>query len=126
MYILITMLIQLVLSTVAAVSTSLWTYFRRDKYWYIYPPEVEKDVVALPLLMLQSLGVWFIALMNFVPVALLVTLEFINFGQAYFIANDIDICDKERGLQASVQSSNLNEELGMVHYIFSDKTGTLT
>jgi len=126
MYILITMLIQLVLSTVAAVSTSLWTYFRRDKYWYIYPPEVEKDVVALPLLMLQSLGVWFIALMNFVPVALLVTLEFINFGQAYFIANDIDICDKKRGLQASVQSSNLNEELGMVHYIFSDKTGTLT
>ena len=64
--------------------------------------------------------------MNFVPISLLVTLEMINFIQAFFISVDINVCDEPRGLQASVQSSNLNEELGMVHYIFSDKTGTLT
>ena len=69
---------------------------------------------------------WFIALRFFVPVSLLITLEMVNFFQAYFISVDIDICDPVSGLQATVQSSNLNEELGMIHYIFSDKTGTLT
>ena len=64
--------------------------------------------------------------MNFVPVALLVTLEMINFIQAYFISVDVSMCDEKSGLLATVQSSNLNEELGMIHYIFSDKTGTLT
>ena len=126
LYIILTMLIQLFFSIIAAVSTGLWTVYRSDRYWYIYPKGEEEDFLPLPLLMLQDLGIWFIALMNFVPVALLVTLEFINFGQAYFITNDIAICDQSRGLQAGVQSSNLNEELGMVNYIFSDKTGTLT
>ena len=36
------------------------------------------------------------------------------------------VYDEGKDLPAKCQSSNLNEELGMVHYIFSDKTGTLT
>ena len=96
------MLIQLVFSIIAAVATSLWTSYRSDRYWYIYPNGEDEEFLKLPLMMLQNLGIWFIALMNFVPVALLVTLEFINFGQAYFITNDIAICDESRGLQAGV------------------------
>lgn len=71
-------------------------------------------------------GTWFLALMNFVSISILVTLEMTKFFQAMFIQWDYMIFDKEKGMAASVQSSNLNEELGMVHYIFSDKTGTLT
>ena len=65
-------------------------------------------------------------MMNFVPISLIITLEMVKFIQAYFINVDAMIFDEERGIEAKVQSSNLNEELGMVHNIFSDKTGTLT
>ena len=64
--------------------------------------------------------------MNFVPISLVVSLECIKFFQGLFIEYDISMYDEENDIQAKVQSSNLNEELGMVNYIFSDKTGTLT
>lgn len=69
---------------------------------------------------------WFIALMNFVSISLLVTLEMIKLSQGYFMTQDWMMYDIEKDISCKVQSSNLNEELGMVSYIFSDKTGTLT
>jgi len=56
----------------------------------------------------------------------MVTLEVVKFFQAIFISWDYRIYDIEKDMPTKVQSSNLNEELGQVHYIFSDKTGTLT
>jgi phospholipid-transporting ATPase len=67
-----------------------------------------------------------ILIRNFVPISLLVTLETVKFIQAMIISKDENIRDKTSGQFTSVQSSNLNEELGQVEYIFSDKTGTLT
>jgi len=39
---------------------------------------------------------------------------------------DVEMYDEEQDMEMRAQASNLNEELGQVEYVFSDKTGTLT
>tara|TARA_B110000285_G_C14766339_1_gene441906 strand:- start:176 stop:385 length:210 start_codon:yes stop_codon:yes gene_type:complete len=43
-----------------------------------------------------------------------------------FMEADATMFDEEQDAPAKGNSSNLNEELGQVEYVFSDKTGTLT
>jgi magnesium-transporting ATPase (P-type) len=43
-----------------------------------------------------------------------------------FCFKDEEMYDKENGFAAVARTSNLNEELGQIKYVFSDKTGTLT
>jgi phospholipid-transporting ATPase len=76
--------------------------------------------------MIFSWGTWFIIFANFVPISLLVTLELIRFFQGIIIHKDKRCMVKSTGEPTSVQSSNLNEELGQVNFVLSDKTGTLT
>uniref|UniRef100_A0A8C4EJG8 Phospholipid-transporting ATPase n=1 Tax=Dicentrarchus labrax TaxID=13489 RepID=A0A8C4EJG8_DICLA len=57
---------------------------------------------------------------------LLVTLEVVKFTQALFINWDVEMYYSETDTPAMARTSNLNEELGQVKYLFSDKTGTLT
>uniref|UniRef100_A0A8C4NEX2 Phospholipid-transporting ATPase n=1 Tax=Eptatretus burgeri TaxID=7764 RepID=A0A8C4NEX2_EPTBU len=63
---------------------------------------------------------------NLIPISLLVTLEVVKFTQALFINWDMDMYHVETDTPAMARTSNLNEELGQIKYIFSDKTGTLT
>lgn len=55
---------------------------------------------------------------------MLVTLELIRFIQAAVLSSDSKM--RTEDIEPVVQSSNLNEELGQIEYMFSDKTGTLT
>uniref|UniRef100_A0A4W5Q5A9 Phospholipid-transporting ATPase n=1 Tax=Hucho hucho TaxID=62062 RepID=A0A4W5Q5A9_9TELE len=63
---------------------------------------------------------------NLIPISLLVTLEVVKFTQALFINWDEEMYYSETDTPAMARTSNLNEELGQVKYLFSDKTGTLT
>ena len=60
---------------------------------------------------------------NLIPISLLVTLEIVKFFQAKFINKDLDMYHEDTKTYALARTSNLNEELGQIKYVFSDKTG---
>ncbi|RUS32171.1 hypothetical protein BC938DRAFT_476104 [Jimgerdemannia flammicorona] len=69
----------------------------------------------------------FIILFNtLIPISLYVTMEIIKLVQVYWIINDADMYHAESDTPASAQTCTINEELGQVNFVFSDKTGTLT
>jgi phospholipid-transporting ATPase len=55
-----------------------------------------------------------------------VTLEIIKLVQIYFINTDLMMYDGRTSRFAEAKTSTINEDLGQIQYIFSDKTGTLT
>lgn len=61
-----------------------------------------------------------------IPISLYVSIEVVKVLQAMMINNDLAMFDEETGKKVEARTSNLNEELGQVEMIFSDKTGTLT
>lgn len=47
----------------------------------------------------------------------------VNFAQAHYIDNDIEMYDPETDTPALARTSSLNADLGQIEWIFSDKTG---
>ncbi len=118
---------QIVLSSILSIIYVIFYSRNFNNLWkYFFDKEennVHNDFMEI---FVKMLGTWIVINTNFVPISLLVTMETIKFFQAMFMEWDIDMFDKETSIGCKVQSSTLNEELGQIKYIFSDKTGTLT
>ncbi|XP_020009009.2 phospholipid-transporting ATPase IK-like [Castor canadensis] len=67
-----------------------------------------------------------ILLSTMVPMAMFILAEFIYLGNSLFISWDTEMYYEPQDTQAKARSTSLNDQLGQVQYIFSDKTGTLT
>ncbi|CAI9102409.1 OLC1v1000674C1 [Oldenlandia corymbosa var. corymbosa] len=61
-----------------------------------------------------------------IPISLYISLELVRVGQAYFMIRDTHMYDASSNSRFQCRALNINEDLGQIKYIFSDKTGTLT
>uniref|UniRef100_A0A673HMC1 Phospholipid-transporting ATPase n=1 Tax=Sinocyclocheilus rhinocerous TaxID=307959 RepID=A0A673HMC1_9TELE len=110
----------LAISLVCSIGQTIWKYQYGNDAWYMdlnYGAAANFGLNFLTFIILFN---------NLIPISLLVTLEVIKFVQAFFINWDTDMLYEVTNTPAMARTSNLNEELGQVKYIFSDKTGTLT
>jgi len=144
--------ILLLLCILSAIFNVLWTNANKDGLWYLglqgendttlcvrmLPPRVRHrngiSILSPSVIVAEqmtknfafNLLTFIILFNNLIPISLQVTLEVVRFVQATFINMDIEMYHAESDTPAMARTSNLNEELGIVNYIFTDKTGTLT
>ncbi|KAK3703461.1 drs2 neo1 protein [Vermiconidia calcicola] len=105
-----------VLSLFCTIAYQVWRRNTENNAWYLTDARVPfGNVLTSFIIMLNTL----------IPLSLYVSLEIVKVAQMWLL-NDIDMYDEASNTPFEARTSTINEELGQVSYIFSDKTGTLT
>uniref|UniRef100_A0A8W4F894 Phospholipid-transporting ATPase n=1 Tax=Sus scrofa TaxID=9823 RepID=A0A8W4F894_PIG len=109
---------------ILAIGHCIWEnkkgyYFQDFLPWKEY---VSSSVVSATLIFWS----YFIILNTMVPISLYVSVEIIRLGNSFYINWDQKMFYEPKNTPARARTTTLNEELGQVTYVFSDKTGTLT
>ncbi|KAL9673201.1 hypothetical protein QQ045_029455 [Rhodiola kirilowii] len=120
------------MSFIGSIFFGIWT--RQDlingvmKRWYLRPDDTtiyfnpKNAPLAAVLHFLTALMLYG----YLIPISLYVSIEIVKVLQSHFINQDIEMYYEQGDKPAMARTSNLNEELGQVDTILSDKTGTLT
>uniref|UniRef100_G3RGU5 Phospholipid-transporting ATPase n=1 Tax=Gorilla gorilla gorilla TaxID=9595 RepID=G3RGU5_GORGO len=112
------------LGIILAIGNSIWESQTGDQFrTFLFWNEGEKSSVFSGFLTFWS---YIIILNTVVPISLYVSVEVIRLGHSYFINWDRKMYYSRKAIPAEARTTTLNEELGQIEYIFSDKTGTLT
>ncbi|XP_020951536.1 probable phospholipid-transporting ATPase IM isoform X8 [Sus scrofa] len=112
------------LGIILAIGNTIWENEVGDQFrTFLFGNEGEKNSVFSGFLTFWS---YIIILNTVVPISLYVSVEVIRLGHSYFINWDRKMYYFGKATPAEARTTTLNEELGQIEYIFSDKTGTLT
>ncbi|VFQ69749.1 unnamed protein product [Cuscuta campestris] len=126
-YILFTLL--LLISSISSIGFAVKVKFQMPDWWYLHPEDDGNVFYNTSRPALSGIFHLVTALILYgylIPISLYVSIEIVKVLQALFINRDLHMYDEESGTPAQARTSNLNEELGQVDTILSDKTGTLT
>ncbi|XP_010242266.1 PREDICTED: probable phospholipid-transporting ATPase 4 [Nelumbo nucifera] len=125
-YFLFTLLV--LISLISSIGFAVKTKFGMPEWWYLQPKHAANlyDPRKPALSGIFHLVTALILYGYLIPISLYVSIEVVKVLQAMFINQDLQMYDEETGNPAQARTSNLNEELGQVDTILSDKTGTLT
>ena len=114
-------LFQVIVCIIVAIFNIFWTRNNAENYSKFIPNDYSPVIQGL-----LTLGTVFVLTNSMIPISLIISLEMVKLAQAYFIDNDEEMYNRESDRYSKVFTSSLNEELGQIQFIFSDKTGTLT
>lgn len=98
----------------------------RDRYYLAFDSTAGANYQNGFVYSLLVFLTFWILLSYLIPNSLFVTIEIIKFVLGFVFINGDKAMQEEGGESAQCRNANLNEDLGKIDYIFSDKTGTLT
>ncbi|XP_009696019.1 PREDICTED: phospholipid-transporting ATPase IK, partial [Cariama cristata] len=121
--VIIIFLVLLVTSLCLAVASGFWARMFQEKHSYL--SAFYKHTTPAQQAFFNFWG-FTILLSIIIPMSMYITFEFIYLVNSFFINWDLEMYYAVKDIPAKARSTSLNDQLGQIEYIFSDKTGTLT
>ena len=123
--VLIVFVFNMALLVVCAIFAGVLQQTITRKAWYFedISHQNSAEIAGLHLL------TYFILFTYLIPISLFVTVELVRVAQAQFMVWDVEMASDPGDVANTgmlARNSNMNEELGEIGHVFSDKTGTLT
>ncbi|KAM7391144.1 hypothetical protein PAMP_021856 [Pampus punctatissimus] len=108
---------------ILAIGNYFWEQNEGSKFTVFLPRQNDHNASFSAFLTFWS---YVIILNTVVPISLYVSMEIIRLGNSFYIDWDRKMYYAGNDTPAEARTTTLNEELGQIKYVFSDKTGTLT